>query len=337
MLLSPICLKNLTINNRIVMPPMCNFKAGRDGLVTDWHLIHYASRAVGGAGMIIVEATGIEDRGRISSRCLGIWQDGQIAGLKKIVDLVHGQGAKIAIQLNHAGRKSEVEYLEPVGPSALAFNRDCRPPKELTVLEIKEVVSLFAAAAERAVVAGFDAIEIHGAHGYLINQFLSPLSNKRSDDYGGVPENRVRLLDEVVRAIRCAIPAEMPLIVRVSASDYNAAGNTPEVIAAMLNLVKAQGLDLVNVSSGGVIPMTPRVFPGYQIPFALAIKEKTGLPVIGGGLIAEPAQAQQVVMAGVDMVFIGRALLRDPYWPLRAAFVLGQEISWPEPYVRAKF
>jgi len=337
MLFSPFTLKNLIIKNRIVMPPMCNYKADRDGLANDWHFVHYVSRAVGGTGLIILEATGIEERGRISSKDLGLWQDGQIAGLKKIVDRVHEHGSKIAIQLNHAGRKSEVEELEPVAPSALAFNSDRRIPKELSTAEIKEVTALFASAAKRAVAAGFDAVEIHGAHGYLINQFLSPLSNRRTDDYGGIPENRVRLLGEVVKAVRDVIPSEMPVCVRVSASDYEAEGNTPEVIAEMLNMVKENGIDLVHVSSGAVTPVLPRAYPGYQIPFALTIKEKTGLPVIGGGLITDPVQARQVVKAGVDMVFMGRALLREPYWPLRAAFVLGQEISWPEPYVRGKY
>lgn len=337
MLFTPIAIKEMTVKNRIVMPPMCNYKAGKDGLANDWHFVHYASRAIGGVGLIIVEATGVEDRGRISARDLGLWQDEQVTGLQKIVNIAHAQGAKIAVQLNHAGRKSEVEYLEPVAPSPLAFDETCRRPRELLAGEIQEIVANFAAAARRAVSAGFDAVEIHGAHGYLINQFLSPLTNKRTDEYGGPPEKRVRLLGEVLEAVRAVIPATMPVIVRVSASDYDAAGNTPQDIACMLNLVKDKGIDLVNVSSGAVTPAAPRAYPGYQIPFALVVKEQTGLPVIAGGLITEPLQAQQVVKSGADMVYLGRALLREPYWPLRAAFVLGQEIAWPEPYLRAKY
>lgn len=337
MLFSPMDINGLTVKNRIVMAPMCNYNANKDGTSSGWHFVHYVTRAIGGVGLIIMEANGIEDRGRITSNDLGLWQDGQIEGLKKIVDYVHEYGAKIAVQLNHAGRKSEVEYFEPVAPSAIAFNNNYRTPKALSKSEIKEIIALFAAAAKRAIAAGFDAIEIHGAHGYLINQFLSPLSNKRTDEYGGKPENRVRLLGEIVQAIRAIIPPEMPVIVRVSASDYEAEGNTPEVIADMLNQVKEMGIDLVNVSSGAVTPTAPRSYPGYQIPFALLIKSITGLPVIGGGLVTEPIQAQQIVKAGVDLVFIGRALLREPYWALRAAYLLDEEIDWPTPYERARY
>lgn len=337
MLFTPFTVKDLTLKNRIVMPPMCNYTAGREGLAGDWHYIHYATRAVGGVGLIIQEATGVEDGGRITARDLGLWHDGQIDGLRRIVAAARQYGAKIAIQLNHAGRKSEVEYLDPVAPSALAFSDKHRIPRELSKDDIAAIVARFAAAAARATAAGYDAVEIHGAHGYLISQFLSPLSNKRSDEYGGSPAGRGRLLGEVVAAVRGALPAAMPVIVRVSASDWEAGGNTPDDIAAMLNLVKDRGIDLVHVSSGAVTPAAPRAFPGYQIPFALAIKERTGLPVIGGGLITEPIQAEQVVKTGVDLVFLGRELLRSPYWPLRAAFVLGEETTWPEPYLRGKF
>ena len=240
MLFDSFSVKGLTLKNRIVMPPMCNYMSDRAGLANDWHFIHYASRAIGGAGLIIQEATGVEDGGRISARDLGLWTDEQGEASKRIVDIVHRHGAKIGVQLNHAGRKSEVEYLHPVGPSAVAFSDKSRTPQELTKAEIAAIVDKFAAAAKRAVAAGYDVIEIHGAHGYLINQFLSPLSNQRRDEYGG-------------------------------------------------------------------------------------------------GLITEPVQAEQVIKTGVDLVFLGRELLREPYWPLRAAFVLGQETAWPEPYVRGKF
>lgn len=337
MLFTPFTAKGLTLKNRIVMPPMCNYVAGRVGLATDWHYIHYATRAVGGVGLIIQEATGVEDGGRITARDLGLWNDGQRDGLARIVAAVHQYGAKIAVQLNHAGRKSEVEYLQPVGPSAIPFSDKHRTPRELAKADIAAIVERFAVAARRAAAAGYDAVEIHGAHGYLISQFLSPLSNKRDDEYGGSPAGRARLLGEVVAAVRAALPAAMPVIVRVSASDWEEGGNTPESMAAMLNLVKGEGIDIVNVSSGAVTPAVPRAYPGYQIPFALTIKEKTGLPVIGGGLITDPIQAQQVVKTGVDLVFLGRELLRSPYWPRKAAFVLGQETDWPEPYLRGKF
>lgn len=337
MLFEPFSVRGMTLKNRIVMPPMCNYSSDRSGVANDWHLVHYASRAIGGTGLIIQEATGVEDGGRISSSDLGLWQDGQIEALRNIVAIARRHGAKMGIQLNHAGRKSEVEYLHPVAPSAIAFSEKHRIPKELTKDEIKGIVASFATAAARAVSAGYDVIEIHGAHGYLINQFLSPLSNHRQDEYGGAPENRVRLLGEVVEAVRRAMPEDMPLIVRISAHDYTPGGNTPEDLAAMLNLVKDKGIDLIHVSSGAVTPAVPRFYPGYQIPFALTVKDKTALPVIGGGLITEPLQAQQVVRAGADLVFLGRELLRNPYWPLRAAFVLGQETAWPEPYVRGKY
>ena len=337
MLFTPFSLKKLTLKNRVVMPPMCMYSAGNDGVVTDFHVMHYGTRAIGQVGLIIIEATGIEPRGRISNRDLGIWEDDHITGLKRIVDTVHGNGGKIAIQLAHAGRKSEVPNSTSVAPSAIAFNDECGVPAALTINEIKGIVQKFAQAARRAVSAGFDAIELHAAHGYLINEFLSPLANQRRDEYGGSIENRVRLLKEVLIAVKAVLPEDMPIIVRVSADDYHEAGNTPVDVADMLNLIKNDGIDLVNVSSGAVISTMPRVFPGYQIPMALTIKQKTGLPILGGGLITEPMQALQLVKAGVDLVYTGRVLLRNPYWPLQAAHLLQQEVEWPEPYVRGKW
>lgn len=337
MLFSPLTLRELKLKNRIVMPPMCMYVAGHDGRVTDWHVVHYASRAAGQVGFIIVEATGIEDRGRISENDLGIWEDGQITGLKRLVEAVHLNDGKIAIQLGHAGRKSTVEYTTPVAPSALAFSKEYRTPKALTKPEINQLIEKFAKAAKRAAAAGFDAIEIHAAHGYLLNEFMSPLANKRDDDYGGSPENRVRLLGEVLDAVKAEIPGHMAVLVRVSAQDYESGGNTPEITAEMLNLVKEKGIDCVNVSSGAVTPFVPRAYPGYQIPFALTIKDKTGLTVLGGGLVTEPVQAEQIVKAGVDLVYVGRELLRNPYWPLKAAHLLGQEVHWPAPYERSKY
>jgi NADPH2 dehydrogenase len=314
------------------------YSAANDGLVTDWHVLHYTTRAVGQVGLIIVEATAVEPRGRISDHDLALWEDRQIVGFQRLVDSVHAQpGAKIAIQLAHAGRKSEVLATTPVSPSAIAYSDDYREPIALTESEIQEIVQKFIDAAKRAVQAGFDAIELHAAHGYLINEFLSPLTNLRTDRYGGSLANRARFLDEILSGVRSVIPAEMPVIVRLSASDYHADGNTPESVAALLNLVKQHGIDLVNVSSGAVIPVMPRAFAGYQIPMALTIKEQTGLPVLGGGLITQPVQALQVVKAGVDLVFLGRELLRNPYWALQAADRLHKEVNWPEQYLRGKW
>ena len=333
---SSFSIRDLTLKNRIVMPPMCMYSAQQDGKATDWHLAHYYSRAVGQVGLIIVEATGVEDGGRISAQDLGLWEDAQIEGLKRVVDSVHKAGAKIAIQLNHAGRKSEVPYIEPVAPSAIPFSGKHRVPRALTIGGVQQIADRFRDAARRAVRAGFDAIEIHAAHGYLINEFLSPLSNRRDDEYGGSPENRSRILTEVTGAVRQQIPDTMPLLVRVSACDYESGGNTPETVAEMLNFSKGKGIDLVHVSSGAVTPTVPKAYPGYQIGFAATIKELTGLPVIGGGLVTDPVQAEQIIKSNIDLVFLGRELLRSPYWPLHAAHALGQDIEWPEQYVRAK-
>lgn len=337
MLFTPITLKNLTLKNRVVMPPMCMYSAADDGKVTDWHVTHYVTRAVGQVGLVIVEATGVEPRGRISNNDLGIWDDEHIAGLKKIVEQVHAQGGKIGIQLAHAGRKSQVVDSTPVAPSAIAFSEEYHLPTALTVEEMQEIVQKFVQGAERAVAAGFDMIELHAAHGYLINEFLSPLTNTRTDEYGGSLLNRVRFLQEVLVAIKKIIPEGMPIGVRVSADDYHEGGNTPEIVAAMLNLVKHHGIDVVNVSSGAVISAMPRAYPGYQVPMALVIKEQTQLPVLAGGLITEPVQALQLIKAGIDLVYTGRELLRNPYWPLQAAHVLQQELEWPVPYLRGKW
>jgi NADPH2 dehydrogenase len=337
MLFTPLSLRNVTLKNRIVMPPMCMYSAADDGMVTDWHILHYATRAVGQVGMIIVEATGVEPRGRISNRDLGIWEDGHMEGLKRIVDAVHSQGSKIAIQLAHAGRKSQVTNSISVAPTAIAFSEEYSVPVALTVDEIRSIVQQFTNAASRAVAAGFDAVELHAAHGYLINQFLSPLTNHRTDEYGGNLENRVRLLREVLVSVRSVVPKDMPIIVRVSADEYHDDGNKPENVADMLNLIKHEGIDLINVSSGAVISIMPRAYPSYQIPMALVIKQKTDLPVLAGGLVTEPMQTLQLVKAGIDLIYIGRELLRNPYWPLYAAHVLQQEVQWPEPYLRGKW
>ncbi|NPV26056.1 MAG: NADPH dehydrogenase NamA [Firmicutes bacterium] len=337
MLFSSFSVKNLTLKNRIVMPPMCMYCANLDGTVTDWHVIHYATRAVGQVGLLIVESTAVAPEGRLTNSDLGLWDDRQVDGLKRLVEAVLANGSRIGIQLNHGGRKSHVAGQPLLAPSPIAFNAKYGTPKEMTRDDIKGVVESFAQAASRAVRAGFDLIEIHAAHGYLLSQFLSPLSNQREDEYGGSPANRARLLGEVVEAVQSVLPSGMPLLVRVSAHDFEAGGNTPQDVAEMINTVKHKGIDVVDVSSGAVTETVPRAYPGYQIPFALTIRERTNLPVIGGGLITEPMQALRVVKSGVDLVYIGRELLRNPYWPLKAAYLLGQNIEWPAQYIRGKF
>jgi NADPH2 dehydrogenase len=328
--------KNLELKNRIVMAPMCMYSADTEGNANDWHFVHYASRAVGGVGLIIVEATGVESRGRITDHDLGIWNDEHIEGLKNIVDLCHKNGAKVGIQLGHAGRKSEVLSEPSIAPSALAFSDDYRTPMEMTVEDISEVVNSFKVAAERVVKAGFDVIEIHGAHGYLISEFLSPLANKRTDEYGGSKENRSRFLKEIISAVRKVWTEDKPLIVRVSAEDYLPEGNHDSDIADLMNIVKAEGVDIIHVSSGGVVNAPMRVYPGYQVKYAETIKKETALPVIAGGLITSSSMAEEILQNHrADLIFLGRELLRNPYWPLQAAKELKESLQEPKQYIRA--
>lgn len=331
-------LRNVSFKNRIVMAPMCMYSADDDGIAKEWHLLHYASRAVGGTGLIIQEATAVESRGRISSNDLGIWSDSHIEGLKKIVSTCKNYGAAMGIQLAHAGRKCEAENERIIAPSSIAFSDEYRLPHEMTKEEIREVIDAFKSAAKRCIEAGYDIIEIHGAHGYLINEFLSPLTNKRSDEYGGSVENRVRFLREVIHAVRQVWTAERPLMLRVSAEDYAEEGNHSEDLAEIVNLIKDEGVDIIDVSSGGVISAVPKAFQGYQVKFAEVIKEKTGLPVVAGGLIIEPHMAEEVLQNDrADMIFLGRILLRNPYWPLYADSELGNEAEWPEQYERGRY
>jgi len=337
-LFSSFKLKDIEIKNRIVMPPMCMYTADNDGIAKDWHLLHYTTRAVGGVGLILQESTAVESRGRISSKDLGLWDDSQIEGLKKIVNSVKTNGALMGVQLNHAGRKCEAENERILAPSSIAFSDENRLPAEITKEEIKTVVLAFKNAAIRCIEVGYDVIEIHGAHGYLINQFLSPLTNKRTDEYGGTIENRARFLKEVVHAVREVWPMEKPLILRVTAEDYVEEGNHPSDLAEIINLVKDEGIDMINVSSGGVVSIAPKAYQGYQVKFAEIIKENTGIPVIAGGLIIEPHMAEEILQNDrADMIFLGRALLRrNPYWALQADFELNNEIEWPRQYDRAR-
>ncbi len=336
-LFSPFVVKNLSIKNRIVMAPMCQYSGDGEGFAKDWHLTHYVSRAIGGVGLIILEATAVEARGRISANDLGIWHDAHVDGLSRIVAECKKYGAAVGIQLAHAGRKCGISSEEIVAPSAIAFSNDYQMPEELSVEEIQKIVASFSDAAARALRAGFDIIEVHGAHGYLINEFLSPLSNKRTDAYGGSLENRVRFLKEILESIRRVWLKDRALALRVSAEDYIADGNHPEDLAAMINLLKEYEVDIINVSSGAVVPAKFKTYPGYQIPFSETIRDITGLPTIAGGLVTSSYMAEEIVANNRgDLVYMGRELLRNPYWPLQAAKELRSDINWPVQYERAK-
>ncbi len=342
-LFSTLTLRDLSLRNRIVMSPMCMYSAGTDGLATDWHLAHYAARAVGGAGLLITEATAVEGRGRISTSDLGLWEDAQIAPLARIVRLVQAQGAAMAVQLAHAGRKawSPARGEGPtaaVAPSALPFDEGWQTPIALTGNEIDAVVEAWAAAAARALQAGFDAVEIHSAHGYLCHEFLSPLSNRRDDEYGGDLAGRSRFLLRVVEAVREAWPPGRPLLVRISATDWVEGGLTVDDLVIVARELKARGVDLVDCSSGGTVPaMPPGVGPGYQVPFAHKIRREAGIATGTVGLISSPELADEIVRNGrADLVLLGRQLLRHPYWPLEAARALGRDVEWPGQYERAR-
>ncbi|MDW7668398.1 MAG: NADPH dehydrogenase NamA [Bacillota bacterium] len=332
-----IKIKNLELKNRVVMPPMCMYTAEEDGLVTPWHITHYTTRAVGGVGLIMVEATAVEPSGRISANDLGIWSDEHIEGLKKIVNSVHENGGKIGIQLAHAGRKSESLKDQIYAPSPIRFNDDYRIPKKMELDDIERVKDRFREAAKRAEEAGFDLIEIHGAHGYLINEFISPLTNQRQDEYGGSLHNRSRFLKEVLEEVTKEWPKEKPITVRVSSLEYSKKGNTTEDIAEIINMVKDRGIDIVNVSSGGVIYTKINAYPGYQLEPARIIKEKTKLPVIAGGLVTDWRLAEEIINnKRGDMVYMGRKLLRNPYYVLNSSHQVDVDVPWPKQYERAR-
>jgi len=307
-----------------------------DGNVADFHVMHYGARSFGGAALIIVEATGVEPRGRITDNCLGIYSDSHIAGLSRIVSAIKAGGAVAAIQLGHGGRKSTATggVSEIIAPSAIAYDDKYRTPKAMDDNDITTVIAAFKEAARRAQAAGFDMVEIHGAHGYLLSTFMSPLSNKRSDRYGGGHENRVRIVGEVLNAVKSVFSGV--ICIRVSAEDYLPEGNHPADVAAMINIVKAGTLDLINVSSASVAPARFPFFPGYQVKLAEQIKQLTGLPVIAGGLLSSPEHMEDIIANGrADMVYVGRELLRNPHFPLFAAQVLRSDFPWPKQYERA--
>lgn len=332
-LFEPMTIKTVTFKNRIVMAPMCMYESDKeDGCVTDWHRLHYPTRAVGGAGLVILEATSVQPQGRISSRDLGIWEDSQIDGLAELVRLMKIYGAKSGIQLAHAGRKATVDG-EIYAPSALKFNDNYKTPVQMTKKDIKETIEAFQSAAIRSDQADFDVIELHAAHGYLINEFLSPLTNKRKDKYGGNAENRYRLLREIIDAVNTVW--SKPLFVRISAHDYTEGGMTPEQYLEMATWMKQQGVDLIDVSSGALVPASLPVYPGYQVKFAETIKHGAEIPTGAVGLITSPLHAEEILQNDrADMIFLARELLRDPYWPYRASKELDAEIAVPIPYKR---
>ncbi len=327
-LFSGINIKDMSLKNRIVMAPMCTDSANRDGTIKDWHCIHYAARAIGGVGLIILEAAAVEKRGRTLDNDLGLWDDYQLEGLKKIVDLCKSYGAKVGIQLAHAGRKSLLHEEDILAPSAIPFIKNSHIPREMNIEDINTVIMSFKAAAERAKMAGFDMIELHAAHGYLINQFLSPVTNKREDEYGGSLKNRARLLENVIIAVREVWPEDKPLFVRVSAEDYVEGGNHPKDISKILNIVnKNKTIDFIDVSSGGVVSEPIYSYSGYQIKYAEIIKQNTSIPVLAGGLIKEPSFAEYELNNGyIDLIYLGRELLRNPCWPVYAAEKLKEEL-----------
>lgn len=334
-LFEPFHVKNLNLKNRIVMPPMCIYSADSNGLVNDRHLVHYASRAVGGTGLIIVEATGVMPEGRITDRCLGIWEDAQIAGLRQLVDSCHQSGALVALQLNHAGRKCTAridDRNDLISASPIAYDSDSPTPREMTREEMSQVRSAFCEGARRAHEAGFDAIEVHGAHGFLVSSFLSPLTNHRTDEYGGSLENRSRFLLELLTDLRRAWPAEKALSLRLSAIDYLPGGIGIEETIRLVKMVDSL-IDLVHISSGGIAPVPVKVFPGYQVPLAQAVKESCELPVIAVGAIRRSEMIEEILRNGrADLVALGSELLRNPYWVALEARKARIPYPWPAMY-----
>jgi 2,4-dienoyl-CoA reductase-like NADH-dependent reductase (Old Yellow Enzyme family) len=351
LLFAPLSLRGLTLRNRIAVSPMCQYSSP-GGLATDWHLVHLGSRAVGGAGLVMTEANAVSPEGRISAHDLGIWEDRHIEPLARIVRFLRAHGAAAGTQLAHAGRKASVhrpweggrplteeEGAWPVvGPSPLPFDEGWPAPRPLDEDGLRAVVGEFRAAALRVVTAEFDLIEVHAAHGYLLHSFLSPLSNRRADRYGGGFENRCRLLLEVVEAIRAAVPESMPLFVRISATDWVPGGWGVEQSVALARELTARGVDLIDCSSGGAVPraVIPTA-PGYQVALAERVRREGGARTGAVGLITDPEQAEEVLRSGrADLIFLGRALLRHSYWPQRAARVLGGQVDWPVQYGRAR-
>ncbi len=352
-LFTPFSLRSLTLRNRIGVSPMCQYSSD-NGFATDWHFVHLGAFATGGAGLVLTEAAAVTPEGRISPQDLGIWNDAHIPMLRRITDFCRAQGAVVGVQLAHAGRKASTRrpWEQPGGvvpvseggwdnvmaPSALPFAPNFPSPHELSLDGIAHVIASFRAAAVRAIDAGFQVAELHAAHGYLLHEFLSPLSNQRTDQYGGGFENRIRLTLEVTDAVRAVWPADLPLFVRISATDWAEGGWSVEESVQLAALLHARGVDLLDCSSGGLAAhQAITIGPGYQVPFARRIRAETGMPTAAVGLITDALQAEQIVAEGsADMVLLARELLRNPRWPLLAAHTLGANITWPPQYERAR-
>ncbi|MDJ0381156.1 NADH:flavin oxidoreductase/NADH oxidase [Streptomyces sp. G-G2] len=355
-LFEPYTLRSVTAPNRVWMAPMCQYSAEpagpQAGVSHDWHFAHYAARAVGGTGLILQEATAVSPEGRISPYDLGIWNDTQVEALRRITSFLSAQGTVSGIQLAHAGRKASTDApwkggapvapeaggWRPSAPSPVAFAEGHPVPHELTMAQIQEIVEQFAAATRRSLAAGYRVVEIHGAHGYLLGEFLSPHSNRRTDAYGGSFENRIRFPLAVVDAVRAEWPEELPLFFRISATDWlEEDGWTADETVRLASVLLEHGVDLLDVSTGGLAPHAKiPVAPGYQVPFAARVKSEAGVPAAAVGLITEPAQADKIVANGeADAVLLGRELLRDPHWARRAARELGAEIRRPNQYHRS--
>ncbi len=349
-LFQPLALRGLTLPNRIAVSPMCQYQAV-DGLAQDWHLVHLGGLAQGGAGLVLTEATAVVPEGRISPDDLGLWNDAQAEALGRIVRFIAAQGAVPGIQLAHAGRKASNPApwkgsgslpatqggWTPVAPSALPFDAGWTVPTALDAVGLADVIQAFVDAAHRALAAGFQVVEVHAAHGYLLHQFLSPLTNRREDTYGGSFEGRTRLLREVVAAVRDVWPGRLPLFVRLSATDWVEGGWNLEQSVALAKALSDLGVDLVDCSSGGLVPRAEiPLGPGYQVPFAARIRAEAGLATGAVGLITDPEQAEAILAQdSADLVLLGRELLRDPRWPLHAAQALKAEVPWPASYARA--
>lgn len=352
-LFEPLEIRGVRLRNRVAVSPMCEYSS-QDGFANTWHVVHLGSRAVGGAGLVFTEAAAVAAEGRISPEDLGIYRDEHVPKLRQIVDFIHEHGAVAGMQLAHAGFKASTaapwkggEPVRPqhggwervVAPSGIPFREGWIVPHALQIAEIALVVEQFALAAQRALAAGFRVLEIHAAHGYLLHEFLSPITNKRDDAYGGSFEHRTRLVREVAQAVRAQMPVELPLFVRVSASDWVEGGWTVEDSAALARDLKALGVDLIDASSGGISPHAKiGIGPGYQVPFARYIREHAKIATGAVGLITDALQANEIIESGsADIVLLARELLRQPYWPLLAAAELGVDVGyWPKQYLRAK-
>lgn len=350
-LFSPLTIRHVTFRNRIFVSPMCQYSS-HDGLPTDWHLVHLGSRAVGGAGLVMVEATAVSPEGRISPDDSGIWSDDHTAAFTPITSFIREQGAVAGIQLAHAGRKGSCSLpwlgggplgleacgWQPLAPSATPFDTGHPVPRALTLDEMDVVEDQFRAATNRASAAGFQVVELHMAHGYLLHEFLSPLVNQRDDQYGGSLENRLRFPLRVAKAVREEWPSKLPFFVRISATDWLEGGWDIDQSVILARHLKEIGVDLIDCSSGFAVPNEPVPFgPGFQVPFAARVRKEAGIASGAVGFITEPAQAEQIVATGqADVVLLGREMLRDPYWPLHAARALRAEAQWPNQYLRAK-